>query len=84
MNRILLPILAIGMLALAFASFITVSLIALAGIGIYGLIRTPSQWMARFSGKNQPGNRAGTAQANDEASGINRIWNDGRGTIIDM
>lgn len=85
MNRILLPLFAIAAVALAFFSFLAVSVVGLIGIGLFGLVRAVSQLTGgEFFGRPQQFAKAEAPSKNENAGAINRVWNDGRGTIIDM
>lgn len=85
MNRILFPLLAIATVALAFFSFIAVSVVGLIGIGLFGMVRAVSRLTGgQVSARSQEYAKAKATHGNENTAGINRVWNDGRGTIIDM
>ncbi|WP_018236012.1 hypothetical protein [Ensifer sp. BR816] len=67
-------------LTIAFAAFVLTASLALALAGIAAVVVIGSAIAARFNAKPMPA-RAGPAAGQQREM---RIWNDGRGTIIDL
>ncbi|MAY62694.1 MAG: hypothetical protein CML29_10820 [Rhizobiales bacterium] len=79
MKRILFAVFSIALAAFALASFAAVSVIAFAALATLTLAGTARTMLQRPA--PQPA-YARTRPQHDER--ITRVWNDGRGTIIDM
>jgi len=91
MNRILFPLLAIVTAALALFSFMALSVVGLIGVGLVGLFRsvdrlTGGRFSARVQQKADSNGSQGSnaTRGKENSDGINHVWNDGRGPIIDM
>jgi len=79
MKRILFAVISIARAGFALASFAAVGILAFAVIATLTLVGTARTLLQR----PQPAYaRTETSRARDER--ITRVWNDGRGTIIDM
>jgi hypothetical protein len=66
-------------IAITFAAFVLTASLALALAGIAAVVVIGSAIAARFNGKPAPAHARAAGQQREM-----RIWNDGRGTIIDL
>ena len=68
-------------LTIAFAAFVLTASLALALAGIAAVVVIGSAIAARFNAKPMPARARATSAGHEREM---RIWNDGRGTIIDL
>lgn len=83
MNRLLLAVLAVAMAGFAFTSFVALSVIGLIGWATFAIVNGVRGLLPALQPVPQPAYARSCCRTR-RSDGINRVWDDGRGTIIDM